>query len=95
MARWTSFSLHLIEDDDSVARDRTQLKRKRARVGQKLLVTRLVQKVDDVRARERFSSPRALADSTDPEEEEASLRRCEQAAIGCNHVVIMPCKMTA
>lgn len=89
-------ALHFVQDDHAIARDVAQLEREQPGVGQKRLMPRFVEEIDDVRAGEGVSRPRALAHAADAKEEEAAFRRDEQASVtrGCHDAVILRREMT-
>jgi len=89
-------ALHLVQNHGTVSRQVAKLQGEQSGIGQECLVARLVQEVDKMGFREMVTSPRALAHSADTEQEEAAFGRRDQARVSmlCNHVVILPGKMT-
>jgi hypothetical protein len=88
-------ALHLVQHDDALRWQAAQLHGEQAGIGEERLITRLVQQVNNIGIGKLLPRPSALARAANAEQEKASLRRRQQAAvINGRSVVILPRKMT-
>jgi hypothetical protein len=75
-------ALRLIEDYPASRCQRAQLGGERRGIGEQPLIQRLVEQIETPRVGQLRADPRALANATQAEQEEARLRQAVQAANG-------------